>query len=63
MNVASTWNKLFKLCISIDILKVMYSVLFERSCTFFLSWSALKNYFGKVLLINFAGRSTEGTAY
>ena len=43
--------------------KVMYSVLFERSCTFFLSWSALRNYFGKVLLINFAGRSTEGTAY
>ena len=32
----------------------MYMVLYERSCALLLSESALKSYFGKVLLMHFA---------
>ena len=35
----------------------MYRALYERSCEFKLSWSALNNYLGKVSLIEFINTS------
>ena len=73
MNFASPWNKLFKLCISVDFLLMevcLCTGCSAKGATHCFFRRALQNsYFGKALLMNFAsfgrsftGRSTKGAA-